>query len=133
MNGGVPLAATTGRRLVIPSRIQSRQLNEPSGSPCFSKPARHFIKTALILRRKSAAIAPLDLKQGGSYERQYTQQQGYSRRRHGWSRNFRRNGKKLYDVKGINIYQLSGELIGHLNNASGSDKRLDRATDRLFT
>jgi hypothetical protein len=45
---------------------------------------------------------------------------------------FDRNGTKLYDLKGINIYRLS-ELIGHLNDASGSDKRLDNATDRLFT
>ncbi|OKO66962.1 hypothetical protein AC629_43245 [Bradyrhizobium sp. NAS80.1] len=46
---------------------------------------------------------------------------------------FAPNGTKLYDLKGINIYRLSGELIGHLNEASGSDKRLDKATDRLFT
>ena len=41
-------------------------------------------------------------------------------------------GKKLYNLKGLNIYRLSGELVGHLNNASGSDRRLDRFTDRLF-
>jgi len=41
-------------------------------------------------------------------------------------------GKKLYHLKGMNIYRLSGELIGHLNGAQGSDKRLDRSTDRLF-
>ena len=46
---------------------------------------------------------------------------------------FDRNGAKLYDLKGINIYRLSGELVGHLSDASGSDKRLDKATDRLFT
>lgn len=46
---------------------------------------------------------------------------------------FDRSGTKLYDLKGINIYRRSGELIGHLNDASGSDKRLDKATDRLFT
>jgi hypothetical protein len=40
-------------------------------------------------------------------------------------------GKKLYDLKGSNIYLPSGELVGHLNNAS-SDKRLARSTDRLF-
>ena len=45
---------------------------------------------------------------------------------------FDSNGTKLYDLKGINIYRLSGELIGHLNDASGSDKRLDKAADRLF-
>lgn len=46
---------------------------------------------------------------------------------------FDRHGTKLYDLKGINIYRLSGELIGHLNDATGSDKRLDKATDRLFS
>ena len=43
------------------------------------------------------------------------------------------NGTKLYDLKGTNIYRPSGELIGHLSDASGSDKRLDKGTDRLFT
>jgi hypothetical protein len=42
------------------------------------------------------------------------------------------NGQKLYHLKGINIYRLSGELVGHLNGAQGSEKRLDRFTDRLF-
>ena len=41
-------------------------------------------------------------------------------------------GQKIYRLKGINIYRLSGELVGHLNEAAGSDKRLDRSTDRLF-
>jgi hypothetical protein len=41
-------------------------------------------------------------------------------------------GKKLYHLKGTNIYRLSGELVGHLNGAQGSDKRLDRSTDKLF-
>jgi hypothetical protein len=41
-------------------------------------------------------------------------------------------GKKLYILKGCNIYRLSGELIGHLSDARGSEKRLDRSTDRLF-
>jgi hypothetical protein len=41
-------------------------------------------------------------------------------------------GKKLYNIKGVNIYRPSGELVGHLNDAKGSDKRLDRSTDRLF-
>ena len=40
-------------------------------------------------------------------------------------------GKKLYDLKGANIYRLSGELVRHLNCATGSEKRLDRFTDRL--
>jgi hypothetical protein len=42
------------------------------------------------------------------------------------------NGKKLYDLIGINIYKLSGDLVGHLANAHGADKRLDKATDKLF-
>ena len=41
-------------------------------------------------------------------------------------------GKKLYDLKGINIYKLSGDLVGHLANAHGANKRLDKATDKLF-
>ena len=41
-------------------------------------------------------------------------------------------GQKLYELKGINIYRLSGELVGHLNDAPGSERRLDRSTDRLF-
>jgi hypothetical protein len=42
------------------------------------------------------------------------------------------SGKKLYDLKGVNIYRPSGELIGHLNDARGSERRLDRSADRLF-
>jgi hypothetical protein len=42
-------------------------------------------------------------------------------------------GRKLYNLKGTNIYRLSGELVGHLSAAKGTDKRLDRATDRLFS
>jgi hypothetical protein len=42
------------------------------------------------------------------------------------------NGQKLYDLKGTRIYRLTGELIGHLNDVSGSDRRLDRSNDRLF-
>jgi hypothetical protein len=42
------------------------------------------------------------------------------------------SGKKLYTLKGVNIYRPSGELVGHLNDARGSEKRLDRSTDRLF-
>jgi sporulation protein YlmC with PRC-barrel domain len=41
-------------------------------------------------------------------------------------------GQKLYDLRGINIYRLSGELVGHLNDPRGSDQRLDRSSDRLF-
>jgi hypothetical protein len=42
------------------------------------------------------------------------------------------SGRKLYVLKGSNIYRLSGELVGHLSDGRGSEKRLDRATDRLF-
>lgn len=41
-------------------------------------------------------------------------------------------GRKLYDLKGSNIYRPSGELVGHMNDARGSDKHLARSTDRLF-
>jgi hypothetical protein len=41
-------------------------------------------------------------------------------------------GRKLYDLKGSRIYRLTGELVGHLNATSGSQRRLDRATDSLF-
>jgi hypothetical protein len=42
-------------------------------------------------------------------------------------------GKKLFILKGGNIYRLSGELVGHLSDARGSEKRLDRSADRLFS
>jgi hypothetical protein len=45
---------------------------------------------------------------------------------------FSLSGKKLYDLRGINIYKLSGELVGHLANVSSSERHLDRATDKLF-
>jgi len=45
---------------------------------------------------------------------------------------FNLDGQKLYGLKGANIYRHSGELVGHLSDASGSDKRLDHFTDRLF-
>jgi len=41
-------------------------------------------------------------------------------------------GRKLYDLRGPNIYRPSGELVGHMNDMRGSDKRLARSTDRLF-
>jgi hypothetical protein len=41
-------------------------------------------------------------------------------------------GKKLYTLKGVNIYRPSGELVGHLSDARGAEKRLDRSTDKLF-
>jgi hypothetical protein len=41
-------------------------------------------------------------------------------------------GNKLYNLKGDNIYRLSGELVGHISAGQGTEKRLDRSTDRLF-
>ena len=41
-------------------------------------------------------------------------------------------GEKIYDLRGTNIYKLSGELVGHLATANTSEKRLDKATDKLF-
>jgi hypothetical protein len=41
-------------------------------------------------------------------------------------------GQKLYDLKGSNIYKLNGDLVGHLPDGRGEDKRLDKATDKLF-
>jgi hypothetical protein len=46
---------------------------------------------------------------------------------------FSLRGEKLYDLRGSNIYRLSGELVGHLANESSSDRRLDKATDKLFS
>jgi hypothetical protein len=45
---------------------------------------------------------------------------------------FSPTGKKLYDLRGTNIYRLSGELVGHLATARAADKHLDKATDKLF-
>jgi len=42
------------------------------------------------------------------------------------------HGQKLYELKGINIYRLSGELVGHLPRAEDTERRLDRSADRLF-
>lgn len=41
-------------------------------------------------------------------------------------------GKKLYDLRGASTYRPSGELVGHMNDTRGSDKRLARSTDRPF-
>ena len=41
-------------------------------------------------------------------------------------------GQKLYDLKGANIYKLNGDLVGHLPGVRDEDKRLDKATDKLF-
>lgn len=41
-------------------------------------------------------------------------------------------GQKLYDLKASNIYKLNGDLVGHLPEARGEKKRLDKATDKLF-
>ena len=46
---------------------------------------------------------------------------------------FSLRGEKLYDLRGVNIYKLNGDLVGHLPDASGADKHLDKATDRLFS
>ena len=45
---------------------------------------------------------------------------------------FSLKGQKLYDLKGSNIYKLNGDLVGHLLDARGVKKRLDKATDKLF-
>ena len=42
------------------------------------------------------------------------------------------DGQKIYQLKGTNLYRLSGELVGHISSAHGTEKRLDRSTDRLF-
>lgn len=41
------------------------------------------------------------------------------------------SGKKVYDLKGINIYRLSGGLVG-LIDGRGSDNRLDRDSGELL-
>ena len=41
-------------------------------------------------------------------------------------------GQKLYDLKGSNIYKLNGDLVGHLPDARGAEKHLDKTTDKLF-
>lgn len=41
-------------------------------------------------------------------------------------------GQKLYGLKGSNIYKLNGDLVGHLSDARGKEKHLDKATDKLF-
>ena len=41
-------------------------------------------------------------------------------------------GQKLYDLKGSKIYKLNGDLVGHLSDPRGAEKRLDKATDKLF-
>lgn len=41
-------------------------------------------------------------------------------------------GKKLYDLKDINIYKLSGELVGHLPDAQNTTRHLPKSTDKLF-
>jgi hypothetical protein len=45
---------------------------------------------------------------------------------------FGHNGQKLYDLRGVNIYKLNGDLVGQLSDAKGAEKHLDKATDRLF-
>ena len=45
---------------------------------------------------------------------------------------FSLRGQKLYVLRGAKIYKLNGDLVGHLSDASGVEKHLDKATDRLF-
>jgi hypothetical protein len=41
-------------------------------------------------------------------------------------------GNRLYELKGTKIYKLSGELVGHIPTGIGSDRRLDKTSERLF-
>jgi hypothetical protein len=41
-------------------------------------------------------------------------------------------GKKLYGLKGVNMYKLSGELVGRLPDAQSTMRQLDKSTDELF-
>ena len=45
---------------------------------------------------------------------------------------FDATGKKLYDLKGVNIYKLSEELVGHLPDAQNTTRHLPKSTDKLF-
>ena len=45
---------------------------------------------------------------------------------------FSLKGRKLYNLKGSSIYKLNGDLVGHLLDTRGENKRLDKATDKLF-
>src|SRR5689334_11378837 len=42
-------------------------------------------------------------------------------------------GNRLYDLKGLNIHQLSGERVGHFNASSFAEARLDAKMDWLFS
>jgi sporulation protein YlmC with PRC-barrel domain len=42
------------------------------------------------------------------------------------------HGQKVYAIRGINIYKLSGELVGHLSDAHAAGTRLNRLADKLF-
>ncbi len=42
------------------------------------------------------------------------------------------HGQKLYAIRGINIYKLSGELVGHLNDVNTAGARLNKLADKLF-
>jgi hypothetical protein len=41
-------------------------------------------------------------------------------------------GGALFSLRGQKIYKPTGELVGQFSAASGSDIRLDKATERLF-
>jgi hypothetical protein len=60
------------------------------------------------------------------------EQQGRPCRRGHRARGCSLKGEKLYDLRGANIYKLNGDLVSHLSDAHGTEKRLDKATDRLF-
>jgi proteasome assembly chaperone (PAC2) family protein len=45
---------------------------------------------------------------------------------------FDMQGNKLYVLRGVNIYKLSGELVGHLSDAHSAGARLNRLADKLF-
>ena len=45
-------------------------------------------------------------------------------------------GDAVFGLKGqklcSNIYKLNGDLVGHLSDPRGKEKRLDKTTDKLF-
>lgn len=45
---------------------------------------------------------------------------------------FNLKGEKLYRIKGANIYKLTGALVGHLADPQSAERRLMKATDKLF-
>src|SRR5712675_963000 len=45
---------------------------------------------------------------------------------------FNLKGQKLYDLKGSNIYKLNGDLVGHLSDARGAEKRWTKQPTSCF-